>query len=190
MEIGDPHGVDRALHAHCRSTIEIGVRVVRVAEGAGIIEVEDRLGDTEEQDANADTGREQHREPGEITELRTRVVIAQSDRTVLRAHQVETNKQHDDCCKNIVPAQCRFDPSADRGIDSIGELDIQHGKDHERQDHALGGEAHPGMQAFHRARAGDQLVRVWRAVHLASLALGHRTRINLGQGRQIQLVSR
>ena len=69
VEVGDTHGENRAGLVHVVDTGLIGKRIVRVAPGHGVVEIEQRFGDAEEQQPDADAGREQHREPGKGAEL-------------------------------------------------------------------------------------------------------------------------
>ena len=79
MEVRDAHRVHRPLLVHLGDEGAVRERVVRIAPGLGVVEVEHRLGDAEEQQPDADTGGEQHGEPGEVAELGLAVVVAELD---------------------------------------------------------------------------------------------------------------
>ena len=55
MEVSHVHGIDGTLNIHSRVALQVSMGIVGVLEGAGIVEVEDRLCDTKEENADANT---------------------------------------------------------------------------------------------------------------------------------------
>ena len=58
MEVGDAQGMHSAMLIECQRPGAVGVGIVRIADDARVVEVDHRLGDGEEQQADADAGRE------------------------------------------------------------------------------------------------------------------------------------
>ena len=134
MEDRHPQRVDGALMPDGGGPGHVGVGVVGVAEGVGIIEIEDRLGDTEEQDADTDAGGEQHREPGEVAELRSAVVGAQADAAVATADDKGADHQQGDHGHQVVAAEGALDPGACGAEDHGGGVGTETGEQYEEQD--------------------------------------------------------
>ena len=164
VTVGDPHRVNRTLVVQLRGASLIRKGIIRIFPGRRVVEIEQRLRDGEEQQANTHTGREQHREPREVRELRPRIVIAEANVTEAAAHQMEANRQHDAESADVIPAQRCFDPSADRRINAVGEIDVQGGEDDEDHHHTLGGEPHTAVQSRKKSSFCNEIRRIAVAV--------------------------
>ena len=155
VEIGDDHRRARALHIHRVVAGGRGERVVRVLPRFGVVKVEQRLGDSEEEHADADAGREQHRKPGEVGEFRFGVVRAEFERAEAAEHQVDAEAEGDAHQAHVIPTERRLNSAANRAVKRVGEIKKQNGEDHEGDDHAFCGHAHSGVQPAPKAAARD-----------------------------------
>lgn len=160
VEIGDPHRVHGPLLGQLFHSRLIGKRIVRVFPRLRIVEVKQRLRDGKEEQADPDTRREQHGEPGEIGEFGPRIVVAQANIAVAAAHQVNADRQHNAERADIVPTQRRLDPTAHGRIDSIREIDVQRRENHESDDHPFRGQPHTAVQSCEKPRLRDHIRRV------------------------------
>ena len=145
--VGDPYRIHGAPVVQLRGPGLIRKGIIRIFPGRRVIEIEQRLRDGEEQQANARTRREQCREPGKILELRPRIVIAEANIPEAAAHQIKADGKHHAEGADVIPTQRCFDPSADRLINAVGEIDIQRGKHQEDHHHAFGGEPHTAVES-------------------------------------------
>ena len=147
VEVRDPQGVHRAglVHRQRAHLVRMGVRRVRL--GLGVVEVPHRLGDGEEQQADAKAGGEEHRQPGEGSELGARVVGAEPDPAVPAHHEVHARDQHDAEDGHVVAAERHVDPAPHRGVDRAGALDVHHGEADERQHQGHRRQRHPAVHA-------------------------------------------
>ena len=189
VEVGDPHGENGTGLVHLVDAGLVGEGIVGVAPGRRVVEVEQRLSDAEEQQPDTDTGREQHREPGEGAELRLAVVVAQLDAPETAEHQVEAGEEHDDERAHVVPVERVLDPSADRRIDAVGDVHEEGREQDECRNHALGRDAHAGVQPLPETPVRDVLRRVvWHRPHpYRSTHMRTRPGRNSGPGRAAKI---
>ena len=191
VEVGDTHGENRACVVHLVDAGQVGERIVRVAPGHGVVEIEHRFGNAEEQQTDADAGREQHRKPGKGAELRLAVVVAQLDAPEAAEHQVEAREEHHDERAHVVPIERMLDPSADGRIDTVGNVHEEGREYDEGRNHALGRQAHAGVQPLPETPIGDILRHlVWhRPYPSRSACIGIRLRRGSGSGRAAKSAS-
>ena len=79
METGDANGAGSSRFIQFGEMRPVGKRIVGIAPRTGVIEVENRFGNAKEQQADPDSGREEHREPRESAEFGATVVVAEFD---------------------------------------------------------------------------------------------------------------
>lgn len=155
MVIGHAHRQDGPFLVHLTDHFLVGERVVRIAPRRGVVEIENRLGNAEEQQADTHTCRKQHGKPGEVAEFRFAVVVTQLDVPEFAEHQVQADEQHDHQGADVVPVERRFDSTSNGRINVVREFDVQGREDDERGDHALGRDAHGRVQPLSHAFFGN-----------------------------------
>ena len=146
VKVDHAHGVRGAPFVGDNGTGVVGVGIVRITRAASGVEIEQRLRDGEKQNADAEAGREQHRQPRKSAELGARVVAAQAHAAVSTRHKVEGGEQHHADREHVIPTQRRLDPALGGAVDGVGEFNIEDGEKDERQHHGFGGQRHSRVQ--------------------------------------------
>ncbi len=100
----------------------------------------DRLCYTVEQQADAHSGTEEHREPGEVAVRRLLIILAQPHLPVAAKHQPQHEDQEDADRQCVEPAKLRDDEVLHIGKRNADRF-VEHGaRDHEQEDERGGGE--------------------------------------------------
>ncbi|MCY1428785.1 hypothetical protein D9M71_446820 [compost metagenome] len=107
-----------------------------------------RLGSTEVQQRNTDTGREQHAGPGAVAEVRLVVLATQLEAAVVGKRQVDDKHQVTADDQHVVPAKGARQPFLGHAQHLAGGFGYSDQQGSQNEDHQRGGEEHHAVDPY------------------------------------------